>query len=251
MIELYGMSSPNVAKVTILLEELELPYETRHVDVFRGPGRIGAIAAHSPFGKVPVIIDRRAGDLAVFESGAILTYLAERYGGEALLPPSGPDRYAVLQWLTAQVATVGPFLGQNNHFRLLPDEAGSYAARRYAEQSRHVFHVLDKRLAAAAYLAGDFYSIADIATYPWAGYVPRQGLDWGDFPALKAWCDRIGERPAVVRAAKVQAAFGPQDMAARQGASQEDLDRFFWRDRPGPAADFDIYANPAPPADAR
>ena len=238
MIELFGMSSPNVTKILILLEELGVEYQLHYVDVMRG--RTEAIAGISPFGKVPVIVDRSAGDLAVFESGAILVYLAENYRGEAFLPAGGPARYAVLQWLAAQIAAVGPYLGQNNHFRALPREDGSYAALRYAEHARRIYRVLDDRLSASPWLAGDSYSIADIATQPWAGYVPRHGLPWSDYPALHAWWERVAARAAVVRAtAASAAAFGARDFEAVTASTSAEQDRFFWREQPGgPKADF-------------
>jgi len=233
-------------KVTILLEELGVPYQLRHVDVFKGPGHTQEIVPISPFGKVPVIVDRSAGDLAVFESAAILTYLAETYGGTSLLPASGAERYAVLQWLAAQIAAVGPLLGQYNHFLLLPEEAESYAAGRYAEQARRIYRVLDDRLSAVSFLSGASYSIADIATWPWAGYVIRHGFAWADYPALRAWWDAIGARPAVKRAATASAAaFGAGDAAAISSASPAELDRFFWREKPGPQPDFESYAKRA------
>ena len=245
MIDVYGMSSPNVTKVIIALEELGVEHRLEHVDVFRN--RIEAIEAWSPFGKVPVIVDRDAGDLPIFESGAILVHLAERYDDGALLPREPAARAAVLQWLFAQVAAVGPLLGQNNHFRLLPQEAGSYGARRYAEQARHVYRVLDARLAASPYLAGETYSLADIATFPWAAYVPLHGHRWSEFPALHAWWERVGERPAVTRAqAASLAAYGARDAASTAEASPAELDRFFWREAPGgPAPDFVAYAQAA------
>ena len=242
MIDLYGMSSPNIRKVVILLEELGLPYRSIHVAVFRRGQFDPDFTRISPFGKVPVIIDRDAGNLTVFESGAILTYLAETYGDDEMLPRSGPARYAVLEWLTAQVAMVGPLLGQNNHFVLLPQEAGSYAANRYAEQARYIYRVLDTRLASAPYLAGESYSIADIATYPWGLYVPKHGLSWDDYPALKLWCDRIGARPAVINADIEMAEFGKKDHADLVVASRQELDSFFWRETAGPAADFSALA---------
>ncbi len=238
MIDLYGMSSPNIRKVVILLEELGLAYRSIHVAVFRRAQFDPGFTAISPFGKVPVIVDRDAGDLTVFESGAILTYLAEAYGDGAMLPKSGPARYAVLEWLTAQVAMVGPLLGQNNHFVLLPEEAGSYATNRYAEQARYIYRVLDTRLASVPYLAGADYSIADIATYPWGLYVPKHGLGWDDYPALKDWCDRIAARPAVIKADAAMAEFGKQDHQDLVAASTREIDSFFWRETTGPAADF-------------
>ena len=242
MIDLYGMSSPNIRKVVILLEELGLPYRSIHVAVFRRAQFDPDFTRISPFGKVPVIVDRDADDLTVFESGAILTYLAETYGDGALLPAAGPARYAVLEWLTAQVATVGPLLGQNNHFVLLPEESGSYAATRYAEQARYIYRVLDGRLTQSPYLAGEAYSIADIATYPWGLYVPKHGLSWDDYPALKDWCDRIGARPAVIKADAEMAEFGKKDHADLVAASPHEIDSFFWRETSGPAADFSALA---------
>jgi GST-like protein len=241
MIDLYGMASPNVRKVVILLEELALDYQLRHVAVLKAEQFTPQFVAISPFAKVPVIIDRAANDLTVFESGAILLYLAETYDLHAqLLPRSGAARYATLQWLAAQIATVGPLLGQNNHFLLLPQESASYAARRYAEQARRVYQVLETRLRAAPWLAGESYSIADVATYPWALYVPRHGLKWADYPATKEWCDRIAARAAVARAESALEVTLPEDVADMQSATPEQIDRFFWREQSGPAADFSL-----------
>jgi GST-like protein len=240
MIDLYGMSSPNIRKVVIMLEELGIAYRSIHVAVFRREQFAADFTKISPFGKVPAIVDRDAGDLPVFESGTILTYLAESYGDGTLLPASGRERYAVLAWLTAQMAIVGPLLGQNNHFLLLPDEAGSYASRRYAEQSRYIYRVLNDRLSASPYLAGASYSIADIATYPWGLYVPKHGESWDEYPAIKNWCDRIAARPAVIRADAEMMKFGMKDHADIVSASAADVDGFFWRETSGPAADFSV-----------
>jgi GST-like protein len=242
MIDLYGMSSPNVAKVMIMLEELGLDYHLNHIAVFRGAQFTREFRAISPFGKVPVIVDRSVDNLTVFESGAILVYLAETYDDGTLLPKSGAARYATLQWLVAQVAVVGPLLGQNNHFLLLPREAESYAAKRYAEQARYLYRVLNDRLASAAWLAGNSYSIADIATYPWALYAPKHGLRWVDFPALKIWCDRMAARPAVARAEAGIRAMHSKDADAMAVATPAELDSFFWREQPGPEADFSVMA---------
>jgi GSH-dependent disulfide-bond oxidoreductase len=238
MIELLGMSSPNVRKIVIALEELELQYQIRHIEVIRGDQFSPEFLAISPFAKVPVMIDHGAGDVTVFESGAILIYLAETYGESELLPRSTVERYATLQWLAAQIAAVGPLLGQNNHFLLLPEEATSYASRRYAEQARRIYQVLNDRLKEVPWLAGQRYSIADIATYPWALYVPRHGLDWANYPALKEWCDRIASRPAVVRAATALKAILPKDVEAMKNATPHQIDRFMWREGPGPTVDF-------------
>jgi GST-like protein len=242
MLDLYGTSSPNVIKIVIILEELGIPYQTHHIAAVRAAQFSPKFLAISPFSKVPVIIDRAAGNLAVFESGAILTYLAATHGDGALLPSTGAARYAVLQRLVAQVATVGPLLGQNTHFMLLPSEAGSYAATRYAEQARRIYRVLDDRLAASPYLAGAAYSIADIATYPWALYLPGHGLDWADYPALKTWCGKIAARSAVARATTTIGAMGSDEAAAMEDATTAEIDRFFWRETPGPTADFSAMA---------
>jgi GSH-dependent disulfide-bond oxidoreductase len=142
--------------------------------------------------------------------------------------------------LAAQVATVGPLLGQNTHFRLLPAEITSYATQRYAEQARRVYQVLNNRLREAPWLAGDHYSIADIATYPWALYVPKHGLDWADYPAIKEWCDQIAARPAVKRAASAINIVLPKDVAAMKEATPEQIDQFMWREQSGPPIDFSL-----------
>jgi GSH-dependent disulfide-bond oxidoreductase len=240
MIELLGMSSPNVRKIVIALEELGCEYQIKYIEVIRGEQFSPEFLAVSPFAKVPVLIDHAAGDVTVFESGAILIYLAETYGNSELLPKSGAERYATLQWLAAQIAAVGPLLGQNNHFLLLPGETASYAARRYAEQARRIYRVLDDRLKESPWLAGHRYSIADIATYPWALYVPRHGLQWENHPALKEWCDRVGSRPAVARAAAALKAILPRDVDAMKNATPQEIDRFMWREAPGPAVDFSL-----------
>ncbi len=236
MIELYGGGSPNAMKVVILLEELGLPYEMINLKVMRGEQFSPEFLAMNPIGKYPVIVDRGGEDpnQPIFESGAILIYLAETYGDGTLLPARGPARYEVLKWLVAQVAWVGPMFGQNVHFSILPSEAEGYAATRYRNQVRHVCKVLDGRLAEAEWLAGDSYSIADIATWPWVGYIPRLKHDWADYPALKAWHERIAARPALARAGKSLAEIAAQKVRPR---NEEDMNLFFNRTS-GPKIDY-------------
>ncbi|QJR02423.1 glutathione S-transferase family protein [Sphingobium yanoikuyae] len=180
MITLYRMPSPNVLKILLMLEEAGLPYELKHVAVLRGEGQVSWFRALNPFGKVPVIIDRQAGEERVFfESGAILIYLAETYA-PALLPAHGPARWRTLEWLAAQVAYAGPMLGQMNHFQLVPSEANSYSAARYRDQAQLVYRHFDDRLADVPWLGGEHYSIADIAMHPWTAYLVRHGFSEAD-----------------------------------------------------------------------
>ena len=231
MIDLYGMSSPNVLKIVLMLEELGLPYRLHHVAVHRSEQFDPGFLAMNPLAKVPVLVDDRLGE-PIFESGAILIYLAETEG--LLLPAGGPARSAVLKWLMAQVANVGPLLGQLNHFNMMPADENQYALSRYRDQAARIYGVLDARLAASPWLGGADYSIADIATWPWASYVDRHGFSWDRWPALKTWLDLIAARPAAKRATEATGQFRSADMAARAAATPEHFDRFFWRSTPGP-----------------
>lgn len=221
------MTSPNVRKVVLMLEELEAAYDVRVVKVFRGEQFTPAFRALNPFCKVPVLTDRETGQ-SIFESGAILIYLAETFA--RFLPASSAARYEALQWLFAQTSNIGPMFGQLNHFRTAKDADAPYALTRYRNISTRIYAILDERLAARAYLAGDDYTIADIATFHWAGYVDMHELNWTDFPHLKRWCDQIAARPAAQR----EAAAIPRLMADPEhsfsSAAKEDMDRFFWRD---------------------
>lgn len=233
---LYGMSSPNVVKVAIMLEELELPYELRHVAVFKGEQFDPDFLAMNPLGKVPVLVDPALGQ-PLAESGAILFWLAERSG--RLLPADAPARYEVMQWLMVQMASIGPMFGQLNHFQVLPDGAEPYALGRYRAQAERLYRLLDDRLSGAEWLAGGEYSIADIATYPWSLYLERHGFDPAPYPALLRWRDTIRARPAVTRARhRMDEAFTAVSTQARRSASQRDLDRFFGRTESMPAADY-------------
>jgi GST-like protein len=199
-IDLYTAATPNGFKVSIGLEELGLPYEVKIVDLRRGDQLKPDFLRINPNNKIPAIVDRRGPNgqaVTVFESGAILMYLAEKTG--RLLAPSGSERYAALQWLFFQVGNTGPMLGQVNHFRVYAAEKLPYAIERYTNEARRLYGVLDHRLAEAKYLAGDDYTIADIANFPWLRGHERQGVDISQYPHLGRWMDEMRARPAVQR----------------------------------------------------
>lgn len=238
MIELYGMQSPNVRKVGLMLEELALDYRLRHVAVFRGDQFEPGFLALSPLGKVPVLVDHRLGEgKPLFESGAILFYLAETYG--AFLPREGMARHEVMSWLMMQMANIGPMFGQHNHFQLLRDQADPYAAARYRNQAKQLYRRLEERLTGREWIAGDSYSIADMAIHPWSTYLEQHGFDPDDHPALLAWRNRVGARPAMARSAQRFAeAFDQVSAETRRAATADQLDRFFGRAADGPTIDF-------------
>jgi GST-like protein len=196
LIQLYTASTPNGHKISIALEELGVPYQVHKIHFSQQEQHSAEFLKINPNGKIPAIVD---GETAVFESGAILIYLAEKHG--KLLPPSGAGRYAVLQWLMFQMSAVGPMLGQFNYF-MREKEQNPPAIERYRKESFRILGVLDARLKEAEFLAGD-YSIADIATYPWIA-AGRAFL--GDaLPHVIRWLDRLAARPAVERGMKVPA----------------------------------------------
>jgi glutathione S-transferase len=194
MIDLYTSPTPNGWKVSIMLEEVGLPYEVRAIALDTLEQKEDWFLRINPNGRIPAIVDRDADDFAVFESGAILVYLAEKTG--KLLPPTPRERSVVLQWLMFQMAGVGPMQGQSNVFFRYAPEKIEYAIRRYQNETKRLYTVLDKRLADVEYLAGD-YSIADIATWPWAILHGWAGVEIDDLPNLRRWLERVGERPAV------------------------------------------------------
>ncbi|HTB75785.1 MAG TPA: glutathione binding-like protein [Polyangiaceae bacterium] len=215
MIDLYTAATPNGFKASIALEELGLPYTVRAVDLRQGEQLRPEFLRFSPNNKIPAIVDRDAGDLAVFESGAILTYLAEKTG--QLLPKAGPARYAALQWTFFQVGHVGPTLGQFNHFAHYAVEKLPYAIERFTNEAKRVYGVLDRRLSEAPYLAGSEYTIADIANLPWLLGHARYGIDLADVPHLARWMAEVKERPAVVRGLAVPPrSDAPMDAKARE-----------------------------------
>lgn len=237
MMKVYGMSSPNVRKVLIALAEMGLPYHAEHVAVFRGRQFDADLLALNPTAKVPILVDDAgpAQGMPIFESGAILIYLAETYG-PAFLPASGPERYAVLTWLVVQVAQMGPVLGNNSHFRLIAAD-NAYAAARFRRQAAQVYRALDRRLADVPYLGGQAYSIADMAAFPWARYYRRHGMRDDDCPHLIDWADRIGARPAVRAADEPMAAFGERDAQDRAAATPAEAAMFAGQHIPCPTAE--------------
>jgi GST-like protein len=206
VIDLYTWSTPNGRKVSIMLEELGLDYTVFPIDITKGEKFAPAFLAISPNNKIPAIVDHDVPDgepLSLFESGAILIYLAERPGPAEqrgrFLPEAFRPRLEVLQWLMFQMGGVGPFFGQAHHFRRFAPEKIPYAIERYSKETRRLYGVMDKRLAAVEYLAGDDYSIADIATFPWAARHEWQGVDLAEFANVKRWYEGLWERPAVRR----------------------------------------------------
>jgi GST-like protein len=228
MIDLYALTSPNVRKVFIMLEELELPYKTIPVDVWKGENYSPEFHKINPNRKIPVIVDHDGPDgrpYTVIESGAILMYLADKTG--RFLPKEAAPRYEVLQWLMVQLTGVGPMFGQLTHFKLFAPPGSDYALSRYQTEVRRLYDVLEERLGVCAYLGGPDYSIADIATYPWAANHERQGVSFADKPNLARWLSAIAARPAVARAMKKVEALP----TSRERAKADDLDRFFGRGR--------------------
>ncbi len=201
MIDLYYWPTPNGHKVSILLEELGLPYEVHPVNIGAGEQFDPAFLKISPNNKMPAIVDRQAMDgkpYAVFESGAILMYLCDKTGS-SLLPHYHPRRYDTLQWLMFQMGGLGPMLGQAHHFRQYAPESIEYAVTRYTREAGRLYRVMDTRLGEAPFLAGADYTIADIACFPWVRSIEKQGHTLDDHPNVKRWFELIGSRPAVQR----------------------------------------------------
>ena len=200
MIDLYYWTTPNGHKLTIFLEETGLPYAIKPINISKGEQFDPAFLAISPNNRIPAIVDHAPEDggppLAMFESGAILLYLADKIG--SLIPVAPRARLDCIQWLFWQMANLGPMAGQNHHFRLYAIEKLPYAMTRYLKETGRLYGVLNRRLATHEYIVDD-YSIADIASYPWV-QPERQGQDIGEFPHLKRWKEAIAARPAVQRA---------------------------------------------------
>ncbi|WP_113632578.1 GSH-dependent disulfide bond oxidoreductase [Pectobacterium peruviense] len=202
MIDLYYAPTPNGHKITLFLEEANLPYQLHRVNISKGEQFKPEFLAISPNNKIPAIVDTQPAEgdtpISMFESGAILLYLAEKHG--VLLSSSLRERTATLQWLFWQVAGFGPMLGQNHHFNHYAPQPVPYAIERYQQETQRLYRVLDKHLQDSLWLAGENYSIADIATYPWVVSYARQRIDLDEYPAVKAWYTRISDRPATQRA---------------------------------------------------
>jgi GST-like protein len=207
MIEVYSWPTPNGHKVHIMLEECGLPYRARPVDIGAGGQFEPDFLAISPNNKVPAIVDPDGPDgqpISLFESGAILLYLAGKTG--RFLPAGTRGRYETLQWLMFQMGGVGPMLGQAHHFRIYAPEKIPYAIDRYTNEARRLYGVMNRQIARHRYIAGDEYTVADIAIFPWLRGWKNQGIDWDDYPHLKGWFDEIAARPAVMRGVEVLAA---------------------------------------------
>ena len=206
MIEVYSWATPNGHKVHIMLEECGLPYRVIPVNIGAGEQFRPEFLEISPNNKIPAIVDPQGpegGPISLFESGAILIYLAAKAG--RFMPESINARYEVLQWLMFQMGSIGPMLGQVHHFRVYASQKIEYAIKRYTNEARRLYVVMDKRLARSRYIGGPEYTIADIAIFPWLRSWKNQGIDWDDYPHLRGWFDEIAGRPAVMRGVQILA----------------------------------------------
>jgi GSH-dependent disulfide-bond oxidoreductase len=226
MIDFYALTSPNVQKIFIMLEECELPYREHHVDVWKGEQYTPEFTKINPLQKVPAIVDSDgpAGKpYTVIESGAILIYLAEKTG--KFIPHDPLKRYDVIQWLMVQMANVGPMCGQHVHFSKFAPAGSDYGVSRYRTIVNKLFDVYDQRLATSPYVGGNEYTIADIAAFPWLRNTDFLNIDISKRPHVKAWVDKLNARDAVKRAyAKVA-----QIKSSRDTASADEKDRVFGR----------------------
>jgi GST-like protein len=207
MIDLYTWPTPNGHKVHILLEETGLPYRVHPVNIGAGEQFAPAFLKISPNNKMPALVDPDGPNgqpISLFESGAMLVYLASKAGGR-FMPKDDAGKFEMLSWLMFQMASVGPMLGQAHHFLGYAPEKIPYAIQRYSNEAQRLYGVIDRRLAASSYLAGDSYSIADMATVPWLRFPERQGVSIEKFTHLQRWRDAILARPAVQRALQVLA----------------------------------------------
>ncbi|MFJ2986342.1 glutathione binding-like protein [Collimonas sp. NPDC087041] len=206
MIDVYSWPTPNGHKVHIMLEECGLPYRVHGVDIGAGDQFNPDFLSISPNNKIPAIVDAHGPDgkpISLFESGAILVYLAGKSG--KFLGNTDREKFNTLQWLMFQMGGVGPMLGQAHHFRIYAPEKIEYAVNRYTNEAKRLYGVIDKQLSQHRFLAGNEYTIADIATFPWIRSWKNQGIELSDFPNLKTWFDGIAERPAVKRGVEVLA----------------------------------------------
>ena len=219
MLDLYTWPTPNGHKIHIMLEEIGMPYKVIPIDIGAGDQFKPDFLKISPNNKMPALVDPDGPDgkpISVFESGAILIYLAEKSG--KLMPASPRGRYEVLQWLMFQMGNIGPMLGQAHHFHIYAPEKIPYALERYSNEANRLYGVLDRRLADRAFVA-DEYSIADIAIWPWLRSWERQGVNLPDYRNVQRWFDQIAARPAVKRGIEVlsdRSRSGPVDEKTRE-----------------------------------
>jgi GST-like protein len=226
MIDFYALTSPNVQKVFFMLEECGLPYNLKTVDVWKGDQFTPEFTAINPLQKVPAIVDSEGPGgkpYTVIESGAILIYLAEKTG--KFLPKDAAKRFDTIQWLMVQMANVGPMCGQLVHFSKFAPPGQDYGHARYRSQVNTLYDLYNDRLAAQPYVAGDEYTIADMAAFPWLRNVGLLAIDLSKRPHLKAWIDRIEARDAVKRALATIATI----KSIRDTATEDQRDRFFAR----------------------
>ena len=206
MIDVFSWPTPNGHKVHIMLEECGLAYRALPINIGAGDQFKPDFLKISPNNKIPAITDPEGPDgkpISLFESGAILVYLAAKTG--KFMPASDRAKYEVLEWLMFQMGSVGPMLGQAHHFRMYAPEKIPYAIDRYSNEAKRIYGVIDRRLAQSAWLAGSEYTIADIATFPWLRSWHNQGIVLAEYPHLEAWFNKIAGRPAVQRGVKVLA----------------------------------------------
>jgi GST-like protein len=206
VIQVFSWPTPNGHKIHIMLEECGLPYTAIPVNIGAGDQFKPDFLKISPNNKIPALVDPDGPDgepISLFESGAILLYLATKTG--KFLPHSERAKFEVMQWLMFQMGGIGPMLGQAHHFRIYAPEKVDYAINRYTNEAKRLYGVMNEQLANHDYIAGTEYSIADIAIFPWLRSWQNQGIDWADYPQLKAWFDTISERPAVKKGVEVLA----------------------------------------------
>jgi GST-like protein len=208
MIDLYTWTTPNGRKVSIALEEMGLPYTVHSIDIGKDEQFAPAFLKISPNNRIPAIVDRDS-NYSLFESGAILMYLAEKTG--KLMPKDLSSRYRVIEWLMWQMGGIGPMLGQAHHFLKFNEGKAPYAEERYGAEAKRLYKVLNTRLADNEYMAGD-YSIADIATWPWISRFEWQRINMDDYPNVKRWYLDIAKRPAVIKGYAVPKDMGPIPM---------------------------------------
>ena len=226
MIDLYALTSPNVQKIFIMLEECELPYTMKTVDVWNGEQFTAEFTKVNPLQKVPAIVDSDgpAGKpYTVIESGAILMYLAEKTG--KFIPHDPVKRYDTIQWLMVQIANVGPMFGQHVHFSKFAPQPQEYGGPRYRTQVNKLYDLYEQRLAAHPFVAGGDYTIADIAVFPWLRNIQLLGIDLGKLPNVKKWVEKVEARDGVKRALAKVATI----KSARDTATDDAKDRFFGR----------------------
>jgi GST-like protein len=228
MIDFYALTSPNVVKIFLMLEECELPYKMIPVDVWKGDQFSPEFTKINPNQKIPAIVDHEGPGgqpITIFESGAILQYLGEKTG--KFIPKDARQRYEMLQWLMVQMTSVGPMFGQLVHFSRFAPKGSDYGVARYRSEVLRLFDLYERRLSSSAFIGGNEYTIADMATWPWLRNYETFGINLASRPHVVAWVQKIAAREAVKRAlAKIGAI-----TSTRETASDDDKDRFFGRGR--------------------